>query len=89
MKVIVAGSRGFRDYELVCKTLDDMKISTIISRCARGADKLGERYAHERGIPLEQFPARWERASSEMWKWLNRLIAWSPSGMGLAPAPNT
>lgn len=61
MKVIVAGSRSFTDYELLCATLDNMKISTIISGAARGADKLGERYANHRGIPVEQFPAQWDK----------------------------
>jgi len=53
MKVIVAGSRSFRDYEVLCKVLDEMEITTIISGGARGADKLGERYAKERGISEE------------------------------------
>ena len=61
MKVIVAGSRSFRDYEVLCKVLDEMEITTIISGGARGADKLGERYANERGISLEQYPAQWDR----------------------------
>ena len=60
MKVIVAGSRSFRDYEVLCKTLDEMEITTIISGGARGADRLGERYAKERGISLEQYPAQWK-----------------------------
>ena len=65
MKVIVAGSRSFKDYEVLCKTLDEMEITTIISGGARGADKLGERYAKERGISLEQYPAQWDRYGNQ------------------------
>ena len=65
MKVIVAGSRSFKDYEVLCKTLDEMEITNIISGGARGADKLGERYAKERGISLEQYPAHWDRYGNQ------------------------
>jgi hypothetical protein len=65
MRVIVAGSRSFKDYELLCKTLDEMEITSIISGGARGADRLGERYAKERGIPLEQYPAQWDRYGNQ------------------------
>ena len=65
MKVIVAGSRSFRDYKVLCKVLDEMEITTIISGGARGADKLGERYAKERGMSLEQYPAQWDRYGNQ------------------------
>jgi hypothetical protein len=64
-KVIVAGSRDFNDYELLKRKLDVAlanKVSegiTIISGAARGADKLGERYAAERGYDLISKPADW------------------------------
>lgn len=32
---------------------------TIVSGCAGGADKLGERYAKERGYELQPMPAQW------------------------------
>lgn len=63
-KVIVAGSRSFDDYELMKKKLDyffrDQKDVAILSGTARGADRLGERYARERGLPVERFPADWD-----------------------------
>lgn len=65
LKVIIAGSRGFKDYEKLCRVCDHMlqrydpKDITIISGTANGADKLGERYAYERGLAVEQFPAQW------------------------------
>lgn len=66
MKLIVAGSRGFSDYDLLCDRLDyylrDVSEPVeIVSGTAAGADRLGERYARERGYGLKLFPADWER----------------------------
>lgn len=65
MKTIIAGSRSFKDYELLKDFLDgmqttDSRISEVVSGCAAGADKLGERWAEENGIPIKPFPADWE-----------------------------
>ena len=67
-RVIIAGTRSFNDYELLrtsCNNLLSVKQRThtvvIISGTARGADQMGERYAHERGYDVQQFPANWER----------------------------
>ena len=62
-RVVVAGSRNFNDYEKLSSELDKFlmgkKNVTIISGTANGADKMGERYAKEHGIKIEQFPAEW------------------------------
>lgn len=63
-KVIIAGSRDFEDYPLLCWKLDQLlsrKIgqAEIVCGKARGADTLGEQYAKERGIPIRYFPADW------------------------------
>lgn len=73
-RLIVAGSRSIRDYALFSRTLDDTlrlwrgdldlggEPSEIVSGHAWcGVDRLGERYAKERGIPLKLFPADWKR----------------------------
>ena len=64
-RVIVAGTRTLRDYDLVRRTLDRYLAGktevVILSWGARGADALGERYARERGLPVERFPADWKR----------------------------
>ena len=65
MKIIVAGSRCFNDYNKLSKVLDEY-IGTkcgvkIISGGARGADLLGERYAIEHGIEVERHPAEWDK----------------------------
>lgn len=67
-KVIIAGTRDFADYELLkekCDAIlqnrrDDSNI-VIVSGTARGADRLGERYARERGYRIERYPADWDR----------------------------
>lgn len=64
MKVIVAGGRDFDDYDLMCESLDKILEGktdiTIVSGKAKGADRLGERYAKERGYPVEEYPADWD-----------------------------
>jgi hypothetical protein len=64
-KLIIAGGRGFNDYELLKRKCDKIlaKIKrpiTIISGTASGADKMGERYAKERGHNLVLMPADWK-----------------------------
>jgi len=63
MKVIIAGGRFFNDYDLLClkadKILSRQSEIEIVSGAARGADKLGERYAVERGYKITRFPADW------------------------------
>lgn len=64
-KVIIAGSRTFDYYEILRDVMDDLILDTnsvpieIVSGTAKGADKLGEQYARELGIPIKRFPADW------------------------------
>ena len=66
-KVIVAGSRDFNNYELLKEKLDlylqNKESVEIISGGARGADRLGERYARESGkvCTLSRMEAQWNR----------------------------
>lgn len=64
VKVIVAGSRGFRDYRLLQEKLDfylqNYSDVEIVSGGARGADRLGEQYARTKGFKLRLFPANWD-----------------------------
>lgn len=68
-KLIVAGSRGFRDYPLLTKEiihmandgdLKDYQVS-IVTGMAQGADQLGYRFALEYGVTHYKFPAAWQR----------------------------
>jgi hypothetical protein len=62
VKIIIAGSRGFTNYEVLKNVIKetDIGITEIIVGGAKGADALGERYAKEHNIPHRVFPADWE-----------------------------
>lgn len=62
MKLIIAGSRTIQPnvYPLLCAAIrKPNKVTEIVSGTARGADRLGERWADEHDIPVAQFPAQW------------------------------
>ena len=65
MKIIIAGGREFNDYDLLKSKCDEiLRLQTdieIVSGKARGADKLGEDYAKEKGYKIKEFPADWEK----------------------------
>ena len=62
-RVVVAGSRNFKDYDRLATELDKFlkgkKNITIVSGTARGTDRMGEKYAAEHGYKIDQFPAEW------------------------------
>lgn len=62
---LVVGSRGFNDYDTMCKVLDHLlsnkKYIVIVSGGAKGADTLAERYANDRGYRLKVFKANWDK----------------------------
>tara|TARA_R110001583_G_scaffold187206_1_gene348295 strand:- start:242 stop:592 length:351 start_codon:yes stop_codon:yes gene_type:complete len=66
MKLIIAGSRTFTDYKKICEVCDQIlqnqnNIEIVSGAYYRGADKLGEKYATEKGFQLTIFPADWKR----------------------------
>ena len=96
MKLIIAGSREFTDYKLLTETmavggLNADIVATVVSGCARGADRLGEKWAVAHGIPIARFPANWDsygkRAgyvrNSEMAEYADACIVfWNGSSKG-------
>jgi len=95
MKIIIAGSRNFNDYNLLKSSCDNLLTQftniEIVSGTARGADKLGERYARERGYDIKQFPANWDKfgksagyiRNDEMAQYSDMLIAfWDGTSKG-------
>ena len=73
LRIIVAGSRDFNDYQLLSDTLmkylEDMdNTDTVdspsqvkfISGTARGADVLGEQFAYTWEYEVKRFPADWD-----------------------------
>lgn len=76
-KVIVAGSRTFTNYAILSELLDKyLPVNAcIISGTARGADKLGEKYAEENNITLTKFPANWNKYGKSAGYIRNREMA--------------
>lgn len=98
MRVIIAGSRSAVRYSDLIEAIAVAELvgivpTTVISGTAHGADQLGERWAQEHHIPLEQYPADWrnygKRAgilrNSQMAKKADALIAlWDGMSTGTA-----
>ena len=70
-----------------------MDITEIVSGGAAGADKLGERWAREHGVPVKLFPADWKAHSiatrpvrnRQMAEYADALIAlWDSTSRGTA-----
>ena len=63
MKLIIAGSRTFTDYQMLCQVLapDRHRITQVITGGARGADQLGYRWAWKHTVRHQLFRAEWER----------------------------
>lgn len=61
VNLAVVGSRGFSNYNLLKRELDNLRISKIISGGARGADSLAEVYARKNEIEVKIFPADWNK----------------------------
>lgn len=104
IRLIIAGSRFDESQHLIETNYAKLKdayatfavlygasVIEIVSGGARGFDRLGERLAHEYGIPLKRFPADWDtfgkRAgymrNAEMGQYGNGLLAmWDGSSRG-------
>lgn len=99
IKVIIAGTRDFNDYAFLKKNVDyflqginpNNEEIEIVSGNARGADKLGERYAKENNLPVKLFPANWDKygkragylRNQEMANYSDMLIAfWDEKSKG-------
>ena len=65
MNVIITGSRNFTDFDKMVKVCDTLlhgsRDVTILSGGAKGADRLGERYARYKMLPYEIIKPEWDR----------------------------
>jgi hypothetical protein len=72
MKLIIAGSRTITDYAILWRGLDAMarngfdsgEVMEVVSGGARGADKLGERWAGDWEIPVKRFLPDWSKGKT-------------------------
>ena len=62
MKVVIAGSRGINDYEVVAQAVAEsgFEVTLVISGHARGVDLLGEQWALKHDKPYLRMPADWQ-----------------------------
>lgn len=63
IKLIIAGSRDFKNYELLKENVDeflDGQTAVVISGTASGADSLGIKYAKEKEFEVIEKPAYWQ-----------------------------
>lgn len=61
MKTIIAGSRRCTDYKELLKAIQKAWVPTsVVSGTARGADRLGEKWAKKNNVTIHRFPAHWE-----------------------------
>lgn len=63
MRTIIAGSRNVSNFKDIQDAVEfsGFRITTVLSGGANGADSLGEEWAAEELLPLEVYPADWER----------------------------
>lgn len=81
LRVVVAGCRDYHNYQEAKAFIDEIlygidvtEITFLSGRC-RGADMLGERYAKERGISIEYYPADWNKYKNAAGPIRNRQMA--------------
>ncbi len=68
-KIVVAGTREFNDYRLLCDVLDfhiNGEQVIIISGNAKGADSMGEVYASSHNLKCVKFPPDYETYPSKV-----------------------
>lgn len=87
MRVIIAGSRSFDDYGLLCEVMYQLFAHRgpgtppnygdliVVSGDARGADRLGIRWAEDRRVPVYKYPADWDRHGKAAGMIRNREMA--------------
>jgi len=95
MQVIIAGSRTAWKYDDLIMAVQEsgFDITEVVSGCAPGADRLGERFAKQYNIPVKKFPADWNKHGKsagvlrnlEMAEYAEALIAlWDGKSKGTA-----
>lgn len=61
MKVLITGSRGWRDVAAVREAIVSAKATIVVEGSAPGADLVAERVAKDLEIPYRGYPAKWRK----------------------------
>jgi hypothetical protein len=63
MKLVIAGSHRFTDYQRLCQALapDRHRITQVLTGGAQGAERLGYRWAWKHAVKHQLCRADWER----------------------------
>jgi YspA, cpYpsA-related SLOG family len=97
MKTAIVGSRNIENYDLLKQATKGLKITMVISGGAAGVDKMAERYAIEKGLPLTVLNADWQAhgksagmiRNAEIVKTADQVIAiWDGQSKGTAATIN-
>jgi len=77
MKLIIAGTRTFNDFTLLCTSLVPYEsiVTEVVSGTASGADQMGEYWAEALGIPVKRFPAQWDLLGNSAGYIRNQVMA--------------
>ena len=98
MRVLICGSRTWRDYDVIFNALADElaehPITCVIEGECRGADLLGKRAAEDLCLPVIPFPADWVKYGKRAGFMRNRqmLVEGAPDlvlGFQLHHSPGT
>ena len=95
MRVIVCGSRGWADGDVIARALSALPANAVIVHGAgRGADTLAEEAARELGLSTEPHPANWGRFGRSAGPRRNAEMAEAGADLCLAfrldgPSPGT
>lgn len=78
IRLAIVGSRSFNNYNLLKESIDtnygDCEIECIVSGGARGADRLGAKYASDNGIELIEHKPEWDKYGKKAGFIRNRYI---------------
>lgn len=77
MKVVIAGSRDITDSAILEKAIAEsgFTITKLVCGMARGADMLGYAWALANRVPIEEYPANWNKYGKSAGMKRNREMA--------------
>jgi|TARA_R110000744_G_scaffold246787_3_gene363200 hypothetical protein len=63
MRILIAGGRNFTDKQFLEEYMSKYlsEVTVVISGTAKGADRLGEKWAQANDVAVERYPAQWSR----------------------------